>query len=386
MHTYARQPVAFERGEGCWLWDENGTRYLDALAGIAVCNIGHANPHVAAAISEQANRLVHTSNLYGVPLQAELAAALCRLSGLDKVFFGNSGAEANEAAIKICRKFANDTGKQNARIIVMDRSFHGRTLATLSATGNSKVKNGFHPLVEGFVHIPYDDIDSLQEIAGNDDSVVAVMLEPVQGEGGVVVPAEGYLAAIREICDQKNWLMVLDEVQTGMCRTGEWFAWQHTDTRPDIMTLAKSLANGFPIGACLVKDSIAEIMVPGTHASTFGGSPLASRAALAVIEQMENHEIAARVAELGPGMLQLFREKLHDLDGVVDVRGLGLMIGIELREDCADLVTRALEKKILINVTAGKVVRLLPPLTISDEEMLEIVDLVSQLIREHLEG
>ncbi len=386
MHTYARQPVAFERGEGCWLWDDNGTRYLDALAGIAVCNIGHANPHVAAAISEQANRLVHTSNLYGVPLQAELAKSLCRLSGLDKVFFGNSGAEANEAAIKICRKFANDMGKQNASIVVMNGSFHGRTLATLSATGNTKVQNGFHPLVEGFVHIPYDDIASLEEIAAAENSVVAVMLEPVQGEGGVVVPSEGYLSEVRQICDQQNWLMVLDEVQTGMCRTGEWFAWQHADTRPDIMTLAKSLANGFPIGACLVKESVAEIMVPGTHASTFGGSPLASRAALAVIEQMEGNELAGRVAELGSRMLQLFRDKLDNLDGVLDVRGLGLMIGIELHEECPGLVAEALEKKILVNVTAGKVVRLLPPLTISDEEMLEIVELVSELIKEHLDG
>ena len=384
MQTYARQAVAFDRGEGCWLWAEDGSRYFDALSGIAVCNIGHANPKVAAAIGEQAQRLVHTSNLYEVPLQQELAQRLCKLSGLDKVFFGNSGAEANEAAIKICRKFAHSQGKDSASIIVMNGSFHGRTLATLSATGNTKIQKGFEPLVGGFIRTPYNDITALENIAERENDVVAVMLEPVQGEGGVVVPSPGYLSAVRELCDSEGWLMVLDEVQTGMCRTGEWFAWQHDGARPDVMTLAKSLANGFPIGACLVRDHVADVMVPGTHASTFGGSPLASRAALAVIDEMQAGNLEKRAAELGSKMLQLFHEKLQGLDAIVDIRGRGLMVGIELDRECTELVGMALSKKLLINVTSGKVVRLLPPLTMSDEEMLVVVDSVTDLIKSYL--
>ena len=381
MSTYTRQPVAFESGEGSWLIAENGERYLDALSGISVCNIGHANPKITEAISHQAGHLLHTSNLYHIPLQAELAERLCELSGLDSVFFCNSGAEANEAAIKLCRKSANHLGMSEPIIVVMHDSFHGRTMATLSATGNDKVHEGFTPLVQGFYHIPYNNIDALRELSKQEREIIAVMLEPVQGEGGVVVPGPGYLRAVREICTENNWLMVLDEVQTGMCRTGKWFAWQHEDVGPDIMTLAKSLGNGVPIGACLANNKAAEAMKPGSHASTFGGNPLAARTALTVIEFMTANNLADRVCRLGDAMLSRFQAELGDIAAVTDIRGRGLMIGIELDRDCADLVAMALERKLLINVTAGNVIRLLPPLTMSDDEMDTIISCVCELVR-----
>lgn len=384
MPTYSRLPVAFNSGENCWLFSDDGTRYLDALSGIAVCNVGHANPTIAKAICEQAGRLVHTSNLYEVPLQAKLAERLCQLSGLDKVFFGNSGAEANEAAIKICRRYAHERGIKNPLIVVMEGSFHGRTMATLSATANEKIKQGFSPLLDGFIRIPYNLPGALEGLAEAENAVVAVMLEPIQGEGGVVVPAPEYLSEIREICDRHDWLMVLDEVQTGMCRTGEWFAWQHGAAKPDVMTLSKSLGNGLPIGACLANEKAAEAMTPGSHASTFGGNPLASRAALAVIEYMESNGLAERASTLGKSMLSLFEKELGGLDEVVDIRGKGLMLGIELDQDCTELVQLALEKQLLINVTAGKVVRLLPPLTINEEQLELIVSSVSDLIKTYI--
>ncbi len=381
MSTYNRQAVAFESGEGSWLIAENGDRYLDALSGISVCNIGHANPVITKAISHQAANLLHTSNLYRIPLQEKLAECLCELSGLDRVFFCNSGAEANEAAIKLCRKAANHQGLNNPLVVVMDDSFHGRTMATLSATGNSKVHAGFSPLVQGFYHIPYNSIGALRDLSRQDLEIVAVMLEPIQGEGGVVVPDPGYLQAVREICTENNWLMVLDEVQTGMCRTGRWFAWQHEDIYPDIMTLAKSLGNGMPIGACLATAKAAEVMVPGSHGSTFGGNPLAARTALEVIQFMKTHNLPDRVQELGEVMLSRLRTELDDIPAVTDIRGVGLMIGIQLDRECVDLVALALEKKLLINVTAGNVIRLLPPLTMNEDEMDIIVTSVSELVK-----
>jgi acetylornithine/N-succinyldiaminopimelate aminotransferase len=384
MTTYNRQPIAFEYGEGSWLIDDRGERYLDALSGISVCNIGHANPKVAEAISHQAARLLHTSNLYQIPLQTELAEQLCDLSGLDSVFFCNSGAEANEAAIKICRKSANQRGMKEPVIIVMCGSFHGRTMATLSATGNDKVHEGFGPLLTGFHHVPYDQVEVLCELAKQDLEIIAVMLEPIQGEGGVVVPQPEYLKSIREICTENDWLMVLDEVQTGMCRTGKWFAFQHEQVRPDVMTLAKSLGNGVPIGACLANARAAEGMSAGSHGSTFGGNPLAARTALTVIEFMTVNKIAERVASLGNTMFSEFTQALAGISGISDIRGKGLMIGIQLDRDCVELVNLALEEKLLLNVTAGNVLRLLPPLTMTDEEKDLIISKVCALLKDYL--
>lgn len=384
MGTYQRLPVAFESGSGAWLYDREGNQYLDALGGVAVCALGHAHPTVAQALIEQAGKLIHTSNLYEIPLQEQLADELCALSGFNKVFFNNSGAEANETAIKICRKYAHENGIEDPVIVVMNGSFHGRTLATLTATGNNKHKSGFSPLPEGFHHIPYNDIPALEALQETSLNIVAVMLEPVQGEGGVVVPDEGFLERVGALCLQNDWLMVVDEVQTGMCRTGKWFAFQHEKVRPDIMTLAKSLANGIPIGACLASDKACAAMVPGTHGSTFGGNPLAAQAALAVIKVMKENKLDQRAAELGKKMLEQLRQNLQDVAGVVDVRGKGLMLGIELDKDCGELVSLALEQRLLINVTAGNVVRLLPPLIITDTEADQIVTMVSALIKDWL--
>lgn len=386
MDTYKRLPVAFESGSGAWLTDINGGRYLDALAGIAVCGLGHAHPVVEQALIRQAGKLIHTSNLYQVPLQEELAVALCEVSGLDKVFFCNSGAEANEAAIKICRRYAHSLGNTSPRIVVMNGSFHGRTLATLTATGNQKIKVGFEPLVEGFLHIAYNDIAALEQACDSDNNIVAVMLEPVQGEGGVVVPDPGYLKKVAALCAARGLLLVVDEVQTGMCRTGKWFAFQHEGILPDVMTLSKSLGNGVPIGACLARDRAAAPMSPGSHGTTFGGNPLAASAALAVIRYLMENRMELRAAELGQRMLDGFRGNLGGLAGVRQIRGLGLMIGIELERDCAELVQAALKQHMLINVTADKVIRLLPPLIISDAEADQIVATVSALIRDFVQG
>lgn len=384
METYKRLPIAFESGSGAWLTDTKGGRYLDALAGIAVCGLGHAHPAVEQALVRQAGKLVHTSNLYQVPLQEELAARLCELSGFDKVFFCNSGAEANEAAIKLCRRYAHEHGNTAPEIIVMNGSFHGRTLATLTATGNAKVKVGFEPLVKGFVHVPYNDVPALEQACHDHANVVAVMLEPIQGEGGVVVPDPGYLKKVAALCKAKGLLLVLDEVQTGMCRTGKWFAFQHEDIVPDVMTLSKSLGNGVPIGACLAREQVAAAMTPGSHGTTFGGNPLAASAALAVVTFLKQNRMDQRAAELGKRMLDGFRKNLAGQKGVSQIRGLGLMIGIELEQNCADLVMAGLQQHILINVTADKVVRLLPPLVISNDEADQIVATVTTLIREFI--
>jgi acetylornithine/N-succinyldiaminopimelate aminotransferase len=386
METYKRLPVAFESGSGAWLTDTQGQRYLDALAGIAVCGLGHAHPAVAQAVARQAGKLIHTSNLYQIPLQEQLAGQLCELSGLDRVFFCNSGAEANEAAIKICRRYAHARGVLTPKIIVMHGSFHGRTLATLTATGNPKVKIGFEPLVEGFIHVAYNDIAAIEKVCNENPDVVAVMLEPVQGEGGVVVPAPGYLKKVSELCSARGLLLVLDEVQTGMCRTGRWFAFQHEGILPDVMTLSKSLGNGVPIGACLAREQAAAPMTAGSHGTTFGGNPLAASAALAVIATLKQDSMDRRAAELGKRMLDGFRKNLDGVQGIHQIRGMGLMIGIELEQNCADLVMAGLQQHILINVTADKVIRLLPPLIISDAEADQIVSTVSGLILDMLRG
>ena len=382
MATYKRLDVAFEAGEGAWLIDNRGNRYLDALSGIAVCGLGHAHPGIAEVLARQARRLVHTSNLYRIPLQEQLAQRLAGVSGMERAFFCNSGAEANEAAIKICRKFARRKQAEEPLIIVMEGSFHGRTMATLSATGKPEVRAGFDPLLPGFRYLPYNDIPALQGLEDAHTRVVAVMLEAVQGEGGVIVPDPGYLGALRQLCNRNDWLLVIDEVQTGMCRTGAWFACQHENVLPDVVTLAKSLGNGLPIGACLAAGPAAELLQPGSHGSTFGGNPLASAAALAVIDILERQNLAGRAAATGRVMLEQFRTQLAHLDEVVAIRGKGLMIGIELSRDCSALVEQALERRLLINVTAGRVVRLLPPLVISEDEMAQIIDTVCLLVRD----
>ncbi|HEB82211.1 MAG TPA: aspartate aminotransferase family protein [Gammaproteobacteria bacterium] len=385
MQTYAPLDVTFEHGEGAYLWDSNGEKYLDALGGIAVCGLGHAHPAVTQTICEQASKLLHTSNLYHIDRQQKLADQLCELSGLSRVFFSNSGAEANEAAIKIARLYGSKNKVKDPAIIVMDNSFHGRTMATLSATGNRKVQAGFEPLVQGFIRAPFNDVDAIKNIADNNSNVVAILVEPVQGEGGIQIPDRDYLNQLREICDQNNWLLMLDEIQTGMGRTGQWFAFQHNDILPDVMTLAKALGNGVPIGACLVSESAADIFQPGNHGSTFGGNPLCCATASAVIDTIADNSLVDSAVQMGQYLLNAFTGKLASLDGVREVRGLGLMIGIELEEDCGDLVAQALDKKLLINVTAGNVIRLLPPLIISQQQADTIIETVCELVTNRLQ-
>lgn len=380
MPTYARMPVSFVYGQGAWLFSTEERRYLDAISGIAVCNLGHAHPKVARAIADQASKLVHTSNLYGIGLQEKLAEQLTTLSGLENAFFCNSGAEANEAALKLARKYGHLRGIDRPVVVVMEQSFHGRTLFTLSATGNPKVQEGFEPLVDTFIRVPYGDIESLKQL--NDPSIVAILLEPVQGEGGVRAPAPGYLRAVRELTQSRGWLMMVDEVQSGMGRTGRWFGFQHEDVLPDVMTLAKALGNGVPIGACLAGGPASGILTAGKHGSTFGGNPLACRAALTVIEVLQQENLVQRAATLGKNMLERFREGLAGNPRVVDIRGRGLMIGIELDSPCGDLTSHALNQGLLINVTADRTVRLLPPLILSDDEMQVLCDAVIRLITE----
>lgn len=383
MPTYASLPVRFVKGEGAWLWDDKGNKYLDALSGIAVCSLGHAHPEVANAISEQAHTLLHTSNLYYIDKQEQLADKLCALTGMNDVFFGNSGAEANEAAIKIARRFAHSKNIANPLIVTMNDSFHGRTLATLTATGNPKVKEGFAPLPDGFCHVPYNDIAALETLAEQESSIVAVLVEPVQGESGVNIPDADYLNQLRAICDKNDWLLMLDEIQTGIGRTGSFLACQQNHIKADVVTLAKALGNGVPIGACLTAGKATNLLIAGTHGSTFGGNPLACAAALKVIEIIERDQLANRAIQLGELMCAAFKEKLQGCTQVVDIRHKGLMIGIELTTPCTELVSQALEKNLLINVAGGNRVRLLPPLTISNDEAIQIVTLVSDLIIAH---
>ncbi len=384
MTTYKRLPVSFYRGEGVWLWDTKEKRYLDALSGIAVCGLGHAHPAVKEALCQQAGKVLHTSNLYEIPLQEQLGEALTRVSGMERVFFCNSGAEANEAAIKLARLYGHRKGIANPAILVMEQSFHGRTLATLSATGNRKAQAGFEPLVQGFVRVPFGDVKSLKLVAENSPNVVAVMMEPIQGEGGINIPPEDYLNKVRHLCDQQNWLLILDEIQTGMGRSGRMFSCQHNGILPDVMTLAKGLANGVPIGACLARGAAAELFAPGNHGSTFGGNPLACAAALAVIRALEDDKLVDRAAKLGARLLAGFADKLQGVSGIEEIRGQGLLIGIELDRPCSELVSMALAQGLLINVTAECVVRLLPPLILSDPEADELIDRTSRLLKNFL--
>jgi acetylornithine/N-succinyldiaminopimelate aminotransferase len=382
MPTYRQLPVSFNRGDGIYIWDNQQNRYLDALSGISVTSLGHSHPAITQAITEQAARLLHTSNLYHIENQQKLADLLCEVSGMEQAFFGNSGAEANEAAIKLARLYGHKNGIKKPEIVVMQGSFHGRTMATLSATGNRKVQAGFEPLVSGFVRAPYNDIEALRTIAKNNRNVVAILLEPVQGEGGINIPDAGYLTAIRSICDEYNWLMMLDEIQTGMARSGKMFAFQHEAITPDVVTLAKALGNGVPVGACLANAKAVNIFQPGNHGSTFGGNPFACRVAQTVVTIMRDQKLAENAQARGKQLTDYLRDQLKDNHDIVEIRNLGLLVGIELKHNCTEIVAMALQNRLLINVTADKVIRLLPPLIINEEQTLELADLLIQTINQ----
>jgi acetylornithine aminotransferase len=385
MNTYARLPVAFTHGQGAWLFDETGKRYLDALAGVAVSTLGHNHPRLVEAISRQAGRVLHTSNLYCIPLQEELAMRLANLSGMIEVFFCNSGLEANEAAIKLARFYGHKKkGVELPSIIVMEHAFHGRSLATLSATANRKAQAGFEPLVPGFIRVSHGDVDAVRHIASRNRDVVAEMLEVLQGEGGVNVVSDEYLHALRALCDEHGWLLMLDEVQCGTGRTGKWFAWQHAGVRPDVMTLAKGLASGVPIGACLTSGLAADLFQAGNHGTTFGGNPLACTAALTTLDVIAEEGLMDNAVRMGETIRAGLESALEGVAGVVEIRGRGLMIGIELDRPCGELVMRALDAGLLINVTADKVVRVLPPLIFSDSDAKVLVEGLAPLIREFL--
>jgi len=384
MPTYGRLPVTFTKGEGAWLWDQNNKRYLDALSGIAVCNLGHAHPAVHKAISQQSQTLLHTSNLYGIEPQEELATKLCQLSAMDNVFFCNSGAEANEAAIKIARLYGHQKNIDKPAILVMNQSFHGRTMGTLSATGNPKVQEGFSPLLDGFIHVDFNSIDAIKSALKQHTNIVAIFLEPVQGEGGVHIPSDTYLAEVRAICDEHNLLMMLDEVQTGIARTGAWFAFQHSAIVPDVCTLAKALGNGVPIGACMAKGKASTLLTAGKHGSTFGGNFLASSAALSVLETIEKDNICQQALEKGEAINLAFSQALKNNAHLVDIRNKGMMIGIELDTPCTELVALALDAGLLINVANNSTIRLLPPLIIDNEQIDLLVDTLCTLIHQHI--
>lgn len=381
MHTSARQPVSFSRGQGASLWDTEGVEYLDAIAGVAVTSLGHANPEIAAAIAEQATVLLHTTNMFRIPWQEQLGERLCLLSGMQRAFFCNSGAEANEAALKLARLHANARQVSQPQVLVMENSFHGRTMATLAATGNPAVHRGFEPLMPGFVRVPFDDIEAIRQVAAQSPDIVAVLVEPVQGEGGVHAASAGYLQALRQLCDEHDWLMMIDEVQTGLGRTGTWFGFEHAGIKPDVITLAKALGNGFPIGACLARGKAAQLFSPGHHASTFGGNPLACRVGCTVLDIMQRDHIPQRAAASGRRLLAALKLALGNHPEVVSVRGIGLMIGIELNGPCAELVGRAREEqRLLITVTRGNTVRLLPPLICDDAQIDDIAARITRLL------
>ena len=384
MNTYARQPVAFVKGQGVWLWDEAGKKYLDALAGIAVNTLGHNHPRLVRALSEQVGRVIHTSNLFQIPLQEAAAERVCAITGLDEVFFCNSGCEANEAAIKIARKYGHERGVAEAAIVVMENSFHGRTLATLSATGSRKVQAGFEPLVQGFVRVPLNDLEAVRQVAEHNKSVVAVLVEPIQGEGGVNVSRLEYLRGLKEICDRHEWLFIADEVQCGLGRTGKWFVYQHAGFQPDVVPLAKGLGSGVPVGACVAGGRARGVLKPGNHGSTFGGNPLAMTAVVTTIDTIREEGLLANAVNVGDAIRGGLAAALNGVAGVTQVRGMGMMIGVELDRPCGDLVKTALDGGLIINVTADHVIRLLPALVMSEAEGREVVERLVPLVRNFL--
>ena len=382
MNTYGTPSIALVKGEGVWLWDAQGNKYLDALSGIAVCGLGHSHPSVAKAIAEQAGLLTHCSNYFSIPNQEMLADKLCTASGMSNVFFGNSGAEANEAALKIARLHGHKKGIKLPTILVMDNAFHGRTLATLSASGGRRVQAGFEPLVRGFARAPFNDMESLKIVADNNTDICAILVEPIQGEGGVRLASTGYLKQLREFCDQRGWLLMLDEVQTGNGRTGKYFYFQHSGIIPDVVTTSKGLGNGVPIGACLAHGAAAKLMQPGNHGSTFGGNPLACAAALATIMTLQDENLSARAAVLGDRIITGFKAALLGIEHVVDIRGKGCMIGIELNKPCKSLFATAMAAGLVINVTDDSVIRLLPPFIMTDGEADQVVAILAPLIKD----
>jgi acetylornithine aminotransferase len=383
MHTYAPQPVAFARGEGAWLWDTEGKRYLDALAGIAVNGLGHNHPALTRAIAEQAQRLIHVSNLFQVPEQEAAAAKMCALSGMDNVFFANSGAEANEAAIKLARLHGHQRGIENPQIVVMEKAWHGRTLATLSATGSRKAQAGFEPLMGGFIRVPYNDVAAIERIAEN-PSIVAVLMEVLQGEGGIHIANTEYVRKLRELCEQRQWLLMIDEVQSGIGRTGRWFAHQWSGIVPDVITLAKGLGSGVPVGACLARGAAAKVFKPGNHGTTFGGGPLVCAAVITTLETIERDGLVDHAKHTGDVIQGGLKKALLGYPGVKDVRGIGLMLGVELDRPCGDMTRRALEAGLVMNVTAESVIRLLPPLIITREQAEQVVSILVPLVKAFL--
>lgn len=384
MNTYARLPIALSHGRGCWVWDTEGRKYLDGLGGIAVNTLGHAHPKLVPALQEQIGKLIHSSNYYRVPLQEELAARLCELSGLTNAFFCSTGLEANEAALKIARKFGHDKGIERPEIVVYEKAFHGRSLATLSATGNPKVQAGFGPLVEGFVRVPLNDIGAIEDVARSRPNVVAVFLETIQGEGGINPARHDYLRAVRRLCDECDWLLMLDEVQCGIGRTGKWFAHQWAGIRPDVMPLAKGLGSGVPVGAVVCGPRAAGVLGPGNHGTTFGGNPLAMRAGVETLRIMQEERLLENAASVGAALRAGLQRELAGVVGVVEIRGAGLMLGIELDRPCGDLLGRAAQAGLLLSVTADRVIRLVPPLVLSADEAAQMVAIVCPLIQAFL--
>lgn len=384
MNTYGRLPVQFEHGQGCYLFDKDGKQYLDAISGIGVNALGHSHPALVSCIQEQAGKLLHTSNLYAVERQEAAAQKICDVSGMDRVFFCNSGAEANEAAIKLARLHGHNRGIERPVIIVMEGAFHGRTMATITASGNRKIQAGFEPLLSGFTRAPFGDIEALSTIARNNPDICAVLMEPIQGEGGINTTSKEYMQAVQQLCSDNNWLFMLDEVQTGNGRCGDWFHYQTQNITPDVVATAKGIGGGLPIGACLAQGAAAEVFQPGNHGSTFGGNPLCCAAALTVYETIESEQLCENAVARGQQILSGLSERIGKLSAVKDIRGQGLMIGIELDRNCGHLVAAALDKGLLINVTAGKVVRLLPPLIISEAEVESLLDGLCSLIEEEV--
>ncbi|MDG1310865.1 MAG: aspartate aminotransferase family protein [Porticoccaceae bacterium] len=382
MNTYGARAATLVKGEGAWLWDDKGNKYLDALSGIAVCGLGHSHPKIAAAVSTQASTLTHCSNFFEIPNQLQLADKLREISGMTNVFFGNSGAEANEAAIKMARLHGHKKGIKLPTVLVMDDAFHGRTLATLTASGSRKVQAGFEPLVHGFARGPFDDIRALETMGDNNPDICAIFVEPIQGEGGIRVADEEYLKKLRELCDQRGWLLMLDEVQTGNGRTGKYFCYQHSGILPDVVTTSKGLGNGVPIGACLASGEAAKLMQPGNHGSTFGGNPLSCAAGLAAVTAIVEGELDIRAGELGERIMAALKYGLADIDHVKEVRGRGCMIGVELTKPCKSLFMAAMDKGLIINVTADSVIRLLPPFVMTNEEADQLVSILVPLIKD----
>jgi len=382
MNTYNRKKVSFVKGDGVYLWDDNGKKYLDALCGLAVTSLGHSNLAISEVLAKQSKILIHTSNAFIIEEQKRLGKKLCMLSGMETTFFCNSGAEAVEASIKIARKYGNDQKIKNPEIIVMNNSFHGRTMAALSATSEGKAHEGFYPLLNGLTRVPYNDIKSIESLSKTNKNIVAILLEPIQGEGGIIIPNDNYLSQLRDICDKNNWLLMIDEVQTGFCRTGKWFAFQHSNIIPDVICVAKALGNGVPIGACIANDKASKVLIPGSHGSTFGGNFLSTSVGLKVLEIMKDQDLCKKSRESGSYFKSSLEKSLKEFNVIKEIRCKGLMVGIELKKECMHLAQDALENGLVINITKQNIIRMLPPLIIDKTQLDEIVSILKKIIGE----